>query len=215
MLSLIVSILLSYLLGSISGSLLVGRLKGIDIRKQGSGNAGGTNAFRTQGAAFALVVVLIDVGKGVLATLAVPGIVIGWLGSSSVANDLVFSLACGFAAVVGHVYPLYHQFRGGKGAGTFVGVLLATEPVFILPVVGIWILILVLTGYVGLSTMLAAVAFIPTVALLSAPEVQSVWLWFSVISAGFIVFTHRSNIQRLKQGTEHCFEKARLLRRGS
>ena len=215
MLSLIVSILLSYLLGSISGSLLVGRLKGIDIRKQGSGNAGGTNAFRTQGAAFALVVILIDVGKGVLATLAVPGIVIGWLGSSSVANDLVFSLACGFAAVVGHVYPLYHQFRGGKGAGTFVGVLLATEPVFILPVVGIWVLILVLTGYVGLSTMLAAVAFIPTVALLSAPEVQSVWLWFSVIGAGFIVFTHRSNIQRLKQGTEHCFEKARLLRRGS
>lgn len=213
MFSSVSAVLLSYLLGSVSGSLLVGRFRGVDIRRQGSGNAGGTNAFRTQGPWFALVVVAIDVGKGVVATALLPSIAIKLLGPSLFPDALALALACGFAAVLGHVYPLYHQFHGGKGAGTFVGVLLAAQPIFVLPVIGVWLAVLVLTGYVGLATVLSALAFIPVVVLMASPETLSTWLVFAVIGAVFIVFTHRSNIQRLRNGTEFCFEKARLFRR--
>lgn len=213
MLSSISAVLLSYLLGSISGSLLVGRIRGVDIRRQGSGNAGGTNAFRTQGLWFALAVVAIDVGKGVAATALLPAIAVKLLGPSLFPNDLALALTCGFAAVLGHVYPLYHQFRGGKGAGTFVGVLLATQPVLVLPVVGVWLAVLLLTGYVGLATVLSALAFIPIVVLMANPDALSTWAPFAVIAAVFITFTHRSNIQRLRAGTEFCFEKAKLFRR--
>src|SRR5687768_1118739 len=99
----------AYLLGSISGSLLLGRLRGVDIRTQGSGNAGGTNALRTQGWRFALGVVLIDVGKGALAA-ALAGFVVPGASHSG------WTLAAVFAAVAGHVWPLFHGFRGGKGA---------------------------------------------------------------------------------------------------
>ncbi|KPK09890.1 MAG: hypothetical protein AMJ68_10770, partial [Acidithiobacillales bacterium SG8_45] len=114
--------------------------------------------------------------------------------------------------VLGHVYPLYHQFRGGKGAGTFVGVLLATQPIFVLPVIGVWLSVLVLTGYVGLATVLSALAFIPVVVLMASPDTLATWLVFTVVGAVFITLTHRSNIQRLRNGTEYCFEKARLFR---
>jgi len=213
MASSILAVLLSYLLGSVSGSLLIGRIRGVDIRRQGSGNAGGTNAFRTQGLWFALAVVAIDVGKGAAATALLPSIAIKLFGPSSFPTDLALALACGFAAVLGHVYPVYHQFRGGKGAGTFIGVLLVTQPVLVLPVVGAWLLVLLLTGYVGLSTVLAALAFIPVVMVMANPDTLPTWMVFAVIGAGFIVFTHRSNIQRLHSGTEFCFEKARVFRR--
>lgn len=206
------AILLSYLLGSISGSLLVGRFRGVDIRRQGSGNAGGTNAFRTQGPWFALTVIAIDIGKGVVATALLPALAVKLPGPSLFPNDLALALACGFAAVLGHVYPLYHQFRGGKGAGTFVGVLLATQPIFVLPVIGVWLSVLVLTGYVGLATVLSALAFIPVVVLMASPDTLATWLVFTVVGAVFITLTHRSNIQRLRNGTEYCFEKARLFR---
>jgi glycerol-3-phosphate acyltransferase PlsY len=208
----ILAVLLSYLLGSVSGSLLIGRIRGVDIRRQGSGNAGGTNAFRTQGLWFALAVVTIDVGKGAAATALLPSMAIKLFGPSDFPTDLALALACGFAAVLGHVYPVYHQFRGGKGAGTFVGVLLATQPVFVLPVVGVWLSVLLLSGYVGLSTILAAVAFIPVVIILADPGTLSTWLVFAIVGAGFIAFTHRSNIQRLRSGTEFCFEKVRIFR---
>jgi glycerol-3-phosphate acyltransferase PlsY len=104
-------IVLGYLLGSVSGSLLLGRLRGIDIRTQGSGNAGGTNAFRTQGPWFALGVALIDVGKSALAA---------WTGGYGIADGghaLRIALLAGAAAAAGHVWPLYYGFHGGKGVG--------------------------------------------------------------------------------------------------
>jgi glycerol-3-phosphate acyltransferase PlsY len=211
----ITAVLLSYLLGSVSGSLLVGRIRGIDIRRQGSGNAGGTNAFRTQGSWFALAVVAIDIGKGAAAAALVPIAVGKFTGASVFATELPVALACGFAAVVGHVYPVFHQFRGGKGAGTFVGVLLATQPVFVLPVVVTWLLVLLLTGYVSLSTMLAALAFVAIAGVMASPAELADWLIFAVAGAAFIVFTHRSNIRRLLGGTEYRFEKARIFRRRS
>jgi glycerol-3-phosphate acyltransferase PlsY len=213
MLTLVAVIVLSYLLGSVSGSLLLGRFKGVDIRTQGSGNAGGTNAFRTQGALFALGVIAIDVGKGALAAGTLPGLAGELLHPVASEQPLNLALACGFAAVLGHVYPLYHRFHGGKGAGTFVGVLLVTEPILVLPVVAVWLVVLITTGYVGLSTMLAALALFPSVILLAKAGVVNTWLVFAAVAVAFILFTHRSNIQRLNDGSEHRFEKVRLFRK--
>ena len=119
MIALISKVILAYLLGSVSGSLLLGRFKNVDIRAQGSGNAGGTNAFRTQGLLFALGVVLIDVGKGFIAAWWIPSLDFGELHGNMEVNTLV--MACGFAAVLGHCFPIWHGFRGGKGAATAVG----------------------------------------------------------------------------------------------
>ena len=119
---LFLTVLAAYLLGSINGSLLLGRLRGIDIRTQGSGNAGGTNALRTQGKVFALGVVLIDIGKAYVAAGWLPQ----WLPDfGGVSGSRWLDMACAFAAIVGHVYPVFHGFRGGKGGATVLGALLA------------------------------------------------------------------------------------------
>lgn len=200
-------ILLGYLLGSISGSLLLGRLRGVDIRQQGSGNAGGTNALRTQGPWFALGVVVIDVGKSALAA---------WLGGWGLADErhaLVMGLLAGAGAAAGHVWPLYFGFRGGKGVAAVLGALLVLWPVGVLTMLGVALLVLTTTGYVGLSSILASVALIPA-AVLYAPEThRPVWIVAAVVVAGFVLFTHRSNVQRLRAGTEHRFEKVRVLGR--
>lgn len=210
---LIALVAVAYLLGSLSGSLLLGRLRGVDIRRQGSGNAGGTNAFRTQGWRFALGVALIDVGKGVLAT---------WLGMQVAApapppldGAYAHAALCGFAAVVGHCWPLYFGFRGGKGAATAAGAVIVLAPVLIAPIVAVWAAVLIATGYVGLSTIAAVAAF----ALLAAtapvlpPPGAAALTAFALATAALIVFTHRANLLRLARGAEHRFEKARLLHR--
>lgn len=122
MLELGVTTLLAYLLGSLIGSLIVGRLRGgVDIRNAGSGNPGGTNALRTQGAAFALWVVLIDAGKGWIAVAVLPDLRLPFVGIDPAIDRLWLTVACGAAVVVGHVYPVWYGFRGGKGAATLVG----------------------------------------------------------------------------------------------
>ena len=213
MLMLIGFTVLAYLLGSLSGSLLLGRLRGVDIRRHGSGNAGGTNAFRTQGWRFALGVVAIDVGKGSLAA---------WLGVHSAAIapppfDTAYAQGalCGFAAVAGHCWPVFFGFRGGKGAATAAGAALVLTPLLVIPLICVWALTLIVTGYVGLATILAAIAFtlfaatIPAAPANAAPAVGA----FAIAIAVLIVFTHRSNIMRLARGEEYRFEKARLLQR--
>jgi glycerol-3-phosphate acyltransferase PlsY len=203
MIGLLIKIVLSYMLGSISGSMLVGSLKHVDIRQSGSGNAGGTNAFRTQGLKFALPVVVIDISKGLLAAWFIPQFELSALNGSVSAE--IQMLACGFAAVVGHCYPLWHGFRGGKGAATAVGALLAIQPLALVPMILTWLLVLVLSGWVGLATMLAAVSLIPSFFWLGAPGVQ---IGFAIALAVFMIFTHRSNIRNMLQGTEYRFEKA-------
>ena len=190
----------AYLLGSISGSLLLGRFRGVDIRTQGSGNAGGTNAFRTQGWRFALGTVLVDIGKGVLAV---------WLMRALVADE-AWAFAAVAAAVAGHVWPVFHGFRGGKGAATLVGGLAVLWPIALAPLLATWLLVLVSTGYVGLSTVMAGLA-LPAWAL--ATGQGPIGLGFAVGLALFVAWTHRSNLVRLREGTEHRFEKARLLAR--
>lgn len=207
MLTLIIKIILAYLLGSVSGSLFVGKLKKVDIREQGSGNAGGTNAFRTQGLVFALAVVIIDIGKGFLAAWWVPALDFG--GAQMVVGPDLLMVTCGFAAVVGHCYPIWHGFRGGKGAGAAVGVLIAVEPWLLIPLLVTWLLTLVLTGYVGLSTVLAGFSLIPAAWWFN----NQVLMIFSIVLALFLLFTHRVNIRNLREGTENRFEGIHLFSR--
>lgn len=196
-------IAIAYLLGSLSGSLLLGKLRGVDIRTMGSGNAGGTNAFRTQGLAFALGVVVIDIGKGALAA---------WLGMrfSTQAGASWLGHACAFAAVVGHVWPIWHGFRGGKGAATAVGTLIVLWPMSVLVLLAVWIATIVLSGYVGLATVLAglSVAVLGMILHVTMPLHL-----LTVAIALLLVCTHRANLARLRAGTESRFEKARLLHR--
>ncbi|MGD2129502.1 MAG: glycerol-3-phosphate 1-O-acyltransferase PlsY [Lysobacterales bacterium] len=198
--------LLAYLMGSVSGSMVMGRIRHVDIRQSGSGNAGGTNAFRTQGFRFALGVVLIDIGKGVLAAWLLPHLHLPMPGAEADAHAVM--LACGLAAVVGHCYPVWYGFRGGKGAATAVGALLVIQPLVLLPMIATWLLVLVATGWVGLATILAALSLVPAIAWLDGAGMNLV---FVVLLALFVVFTHRSNIARMMARTEHRFERIRIV----
>lgn len=210
MLELFIKVLLSYLLGSLIGSLIVGRLKGgVDIRESGSGNAGGTNALRTQGKFFAFWVMLIDVGKGVLAVAVVAHLPLPLIPDAAF-NPAWLAAACGFAVVAGHVWPVFFGFRGGKGMATFLGVLAVVSWPALVTALIAWALVIMLTGYVGLATMIAAVT-VPVYALLNFSGLPL--LVFGVAMALFIIYTHRSNIARLRAGNENRFEKAMLLHR--
>jgi glycerol-3-phosphate acyltransferase PlsY len=210
MLELAVKSLIAYLVGSLLGALIVGAARGVDIRTQGSGNAGGTNALRTQGPWFALGVIVVDVGKGwfaagVLPALALPGVAIdptlerGWL-----------TAACACAATLGHVYPVWYEFRGGKGAATLVGVLLGLSPWLLPPVLIVWLCVVLLTGYVGLGTMLGAIA-LPVWLGLRGPHEPSL-MTFAVAMSLFVVYTHRANVGRMLSGTENRARRLWLLR---
>lgn len=198
-----------YLLGSISGSLVLGRFRGIDIRAMGSGNAGGTNALRTVGWGFALGVVLIDVGKGWLAAGLLP-LLFAEGGST---EALHYGAVAGFAAVLGHIWPLYFRFRGGKGAGTAVGVVLSVAPWCFLPLLTVWLVTLVGTGFVGLATILAGFSLVPAMWLLGPDPLPAGLGALAIALAVTLVFTHRENLARMRSGTENRFEKARLIKR--
>jgi acyl phosphate:glycerol-3-phosphate acyltransferase len=194
------AITLSYLLGSLPGSLIVGRLRGVDIRQQGSGNAGATNALRTQGKYFALATMLIDVGKGMLASLL--------LASLAAAPEAPY--ACALAAVLGHCFPLFFGFRGGKGAGTGLGALAPLMPTTALAALTSWLLCLIGTGYVGLSTTIAALVgalMVWFVTPLSIPASHYAMACFLLIAV-----MHHGNLRRLFAGTEFRFEKAQIWR---
>ncbi|MDH3647597.1 MAG: glycerol-3-phosphate 1-O-acyltransferase PlsY [Gammaproteobacteria bacterium] len=210
MLELGIKLLLSYLLGSVNGSLVLGRFRGIDIREEGSGNAGATNALRTHGLAFALLVVLIDLGKGVLAVTLLADAP----GSATPLLPAAWTAAfCGLTAVVGHIFPFWFDFRGGKGGATGVGALLGLWPAAVLPVVGVWVVFLIGTGFVGLATMCAGVT-VPLVALLYRPNgLDLPMLFFGLFVAALIIYAHRSNLLGMRNGTEHRMEAAMFWRR--
>ncbi len=207
MAALIIKVILAYLLGSVSGSLLLGKLKKVDIRAQGSGNAGGTNAFRTQGLIFAIGVVIIDIGKGFIAAWWIPAMEFG--GSAVISDNGLLVMACGFAAVVGHCFPVWHGFRGGKGAATAVGALIVIEPWLLLPLLITWLVTLLMTGYVGLSTVFAGFSLVPAAWWLNEP----VLVIFSAVLALFLLFTHRANMRKLRSGTEYRFERIHIFSR--
>ena len=210
MLELGVKILAAYLVGSLMGALLIGRLRGgVDIRGLGSGNAGGTNALRTQGRAFAFGVVAIDVGKGLVAV----AIAFAPLPPADPAmpRELVL-YACALAGVVGHVWPVWHDFRGGKGAATALGVTAVLAPAIVLPLLIVWVAIIVLTGYVGLGTVMTVLSA-PLLVALGYPVPDFDFLWFALALAVLITWTHRGNLQRLRAGTEVRTQRLMLRRR--
>jgi len=205
--------LISYLIGSLMGSMIIGGLKGgVDIREQGSGNAGGTNALRTQGVAFALGVIAVDIGKGVVGTGLVPGLELPFVPADPEISRLWLTLCCAAATVVGHVWPIYYRFRGGKGAATLIGTLIILGPELILPLLLVWAWVLVMSGYVGLSTMTAAIALPAWLAATQLPEQEPLFIYCAVM-AGFIVYWHRSNVRRMRDGTEHRNTRLMLFRR--
>ena len=200
MLELGFKVFIAYIAGSLNGALFVGALYGgIDIRKLGSGNAGGTNALRTQGKLFAVLVLLVDIGKGVLPVLLLPGLDLSGIGLDSDISREWLAYACGGAAIFGHCYPVWFQFMGGKGAATTLGVLAAVAPITLLPAALIWFGILFVFGYVGLATVLSVVAIPVFVFLTDWPDQPGLFLFTSLIAL-FVAYTHRSNIQKLAQG---------------
>lgn len=204
-----INIALSYLLGSLCGSLLLGRLRGVDIRSSGSGNPGGTNALRTQGWGFALAVVVIDVGKGALAVAVVAGLELA--GPARISLPAMQAL-CALAAIVGHMFPIYYGFRGGKGAGTWAGTLLVLSGAVVTGVFVLWLIVLALTGYVGLATMLAAAASVPLAVWLDGVGVGSPYFFYYLAAALLIIAAHQSNIRKMVRGRENRFEKVRIIR---
>jgi len=210
MLELGVKTLLAYLVGSLLGSLIMGRLRGVDIRALGSGNAGATNALRTQGKVFGLAVLLIDMAKGLIVVRWLPEAALPWSQPDPGLSRIWLQLGCALAVILGHVYPVWFGFRGGKGAATVVGVVAALDARLLVPLILGWFLVLVLTGYVGLATMLAGVVLVVAVHYLDPGNLPL--LGFCAAIAAFGMYTHRSNIARMMAGRENRVRRIWLFR---
>ncbi|MGB6352975.1 MAG: glycerol-3-phosphate 1-O-acyltransferase PlsY [Steroidobacteraceae bacterium] len=210
MLELGVKILIAYLLGALLGSLILGRLRGVDIRSMGSGNAGATNALRTQGKLFALLVLVVDIAKGVFAVWWLPSAVLPAVGVDPGLPREWLTVACGFAVIVGHVYPVWFSFRGGKGAATMVGVIAAVDLRLLAPLLVSWFAVLVLTGYVGLASMVSGLVLVAAVYVLEPHDVPLLSLCAAVTV--FVIYTHRGNIARMRAGRENRVQRLWLFR---
>lgn len=213
MLSVVASAAGGYLLGSVSGALLLGRFRRIDIRRLGSGNPGATNALRTVGWSFAAAVVLVDLGKGVVAAAAVPKLIALIPAASGTASFCTLAAASGTAAVVGHIWPVFFRFRGGKGASTLVGVIAVVAPWCLIPMLLVWGIALLGSGYVGLATILASISLVPAMWTLGPEPLPWALAVMSLVLAMLLVFTHRGNLMRMRSGEENRFDKARVIRR--
>ena len=213
MLEVLLKAALAYLLGNVMGGHLVGKLRGVDLGRVGSGNIGATNALRTQGTRFALLVLAIDVGKGVLGALAVPAIPIGTGDHPALLDRQTLGFVCGAAVTLGHCYPALWKFRGGKGVATLAGVYGALLP-FALPwMLLAFVLVVMVTGYVSLATLFAAAVAGLYVACFDARGALSAAGGFTAFMAALVVFKHRENIGRLAAGSESRFEKLRVMGR--
>jgi acyl phosphate:glycerol-3-phosphate acyltransferase len=202
--------LIAYLLGSLMGAMIIGAMRSVDIRDQGSGNPGATNALRTQGLAFAAGTVLIDVGKGWLAAGMLPQLAIPGLAPDASLDREWLAVCCAAAAVVGHVWPQFYQFRGGKGGATLAGVLLALAPVLAAIATAVWLLVAALSGFAALATMLAAMC-VPVAAYLLGAGTEAL-LVFSLAMAALIIYAHHANIARMENHTEPHLKRLWLLR---
>jgi len=219
MLSVAVILVLSYFVGSIPASVWVGKLAyGIDLRQHGSGNAGATNAFRVLGWKAGLVASLVDLGKGILAAGLIATIRIDALpsGFGFWEVESVVRLMAGMAAVIGHMYPIWAGFKGGKGVNTTAGVLLALTPGVMLLTLGVFAMVLISSRYVSLASLTATVVYPSAIAIkkywLHAEGLDASVFVFSLVLATGIFLAHRSNIQRLLAGTENRIQTFRAAR---
>jgi glycerol-3-phosphate acyltransferase PlsY len=210
MLELGVKTLIAYLVGALLGSLLLGRSRGIDVRTLGSGNAGATNALRTQGRLFGFLVLCIDIGKGLLVVWWLPTALLPGIAADPGVSREWLTLACALAVIVGHVYPVWYGFRGGKGFATVIGVIAALDLKLVAALVLCWLAVLLLTGYVGLATMLAGIALILAARFIEPDNLPL--LGFCAVLAALLVFTHRGNIVRMWTGNENRVRRLWLFR---
>jgi glycerol-3-phosphate acyltransferase PlsY len=205
--------LIAYAIGNLMGGQIVGWLRGgIDLRTQGSGNVGATNALRTQGAKFAISVLLVDVLKGVIAARLVP--LIPWPLGEGVRIPLEWlQYLCGVGVALGHCYPITLGFKGGKGVATLAGVfgalMIAALPWMLLT----FVLVVMLSGYVSAATIGAAATVVFYMLVVDAHPLLSAPVLFTLAMSALVLFKHRENIRRLWRGDEHRFEKARVLGR--
>jgi glycerol-3-phosphate acyltransferase PlsY len=195
----VTAVVLAYLLGSIPTAVWIGKIfYGIDVREHGSGNAGATNTIRILGWKTGIPVLLLDMIKGWVAAMLPVFFSLADHGTALLINLQVFA---GIAAVIGHIFPLFAGFRGGKGVATIFGVLLAIYPVLTLLCLAVFLAILVITGIVSVSSMSAGIAF--PVFLFTIFETPShLFRIFSVVIAIALIITHRKNIKRLLNGEE-------------
>ncbi|GAX59739.1 hypothetical protein SCALIN_C04_0227 [Candidatus Scalindua japonica] len=200
--SYIVGIVLSYLLGGIPFGYLIAVTKGIDIRTKGSGNIGATNVSRVLGRKYGLVIFFLDMFKGFVAVFFVPLLVSG-MKSPTTADNLLLIL-CGFSAVLGHAFPVYLKFRGGKAVATSFGIFVWLAPIAIAISFGAWIITVLVSRYVSLGSMVGALALVGvTVWVVDSPSGDnSNIIYLSVAVAILIVAKHTSNIKRIVSGTE-------------
>jgi len=216
MLSLVIVIVLSYLVGAFPTALLIGKhFKGIDPREFGSKNMGSTNAIRIFGWKYGLLVQAIDVGKGIIATLLISKIFYGALPFENwtpFEDMTLVQIIAGLSAVVGHVWTVFAGFKGGKGINTAAGMLLSLAPVDAIISIGIFILVVFASGYVSLGSITAAFAF-PLILFLRENifkvEINGyhTLIYFSIAVCLFLIYNHRANIKRLLYGEESRFEK--------
>jgi glycerol-3-phosphate acyltransferase PlsY len=192
-------ITVAYLLGSIPTALIVSkRFFGIDIRDYGSGNMGATNTFRVLGSRYGTIVMIFDMLKGIAAVMLYNFLPYYFHNELERTN---FMIGLGLAAVVGHIFPIFAGFRGGKGVATLFGMLLAVQPVVAVSCVGVFLLVLYLTRYVSLSSILAALA-LPICVLWIWNEHEVMYRVFALLVAALVVFTHQKNIGRILRGVE-------------
>jgi len=200
----VVTVILAYLLGSIPTAVWTGKIfHGTDVREHGSGNAGATNVIRVLGWKTGIPVMIIDIAKGWLAAFLPVLFHLNFSEDGQLTSVQIFA---GLAAIIGHVYPVFAGFRGGKGVGTTFGVLLALNLLLTLSCVGVFLTVLLITGYVSVASMVAGLSF--PIFLFAIFNTDSLtFKFFSVFVALALIITHRKNIKRLIKGEESKFIK--------
>ena len=200
---------ISYLAGAIPFGLIVARARGVDIRRVGSGNIGATNVFRCVGRTWGLLTFALDFLKGFLPAFILPAVARRWAPEAPVG---FLPLLCGCMAVIGHTWPVYLKFRGGKGMATGAGALLGIAPAVMLIGIIAWIAVFLVTRYVSVASILAALAIVAASWLLADGHL-AVPAALTAMGA-IVIWRHRSNIARLRAGTEHRFEFSRKKQQG-
>jgi len=207
MLSFAAVALLGYLLGSIPAGYLAGRIAGIDIRKVGSGNIGATNVTRRLGRRYGYFVFVVDFAKGTLAVCA--SVLLGRYVGTEMTTTQIYGIVGATCCVLGHVFPVWLGFKGGKGVATFAGALFGLMPLAAAIGVAVWVITFEVTRYVSIASITTAVLLPLTVlALTHARHTNGMALfYFTLCLAGVVIFRHRSNLSRLLRGTEPRFKR--------
>lgn len=194
-------VIAAYLIGSVPTAVWVSKaFFGVDIRDYGSGNAGATNTFRVLGSRWGTLVMVVDILKGSLAA-SLYFLIPQYLSDINELERTNFQIGLGLTAVLGHIFPIWAGFKGGKGVATLFGMVIAIQPLIAISCVAVFLLVLYLTRYVSLSSILAGVA-LPVFIILIFHEEEHLYRLFGIVVALLIIFTHQKNINRLLSGSE-------------